>query len=165
MRSAPPGTCPSFPAAGDADPAQGRPWVMEWRAAPRAHHLGTTRSRVGSSVELLYRLWRRRFYGAPLLASLSFVLSAGAVGTLSMSPTSVVLQWCEIWSRGSGAVGDLGGGVVVVQWWWCRTQAVMPLRPLCRMDLPGPTTSVGTRTDYSVAPWDYSTCVARHLMA
>jgi hypothetical protein len=26
------------------------------------------------------------------------------------------------------------------------------------MDLPGPTTSVGTRTDYSVGPWDYLTC-------
>jgi hypothetical protein len=35
----------------------------------------------------------------------------------------------------------------------------------CRMDLPGPTTLVGTRTDYSVGPWDYSTCAARHLMA
>jgi hypothetical protein len=35
----------------------------------------------------------------------------------------------------------------------------------CRMDLPGPTTSVGTRTNYSVGPWDYSTCAARHLMA
>jgi hypothetical protein len=35
----------------------------------------------------------------------------------------------------------------------------------CRMDLPGPTTSVGTRTDYSVGPWDYLTCTARHLMA
>jgi hypothetical protein len=34
-----------------------------------------------------------------------------------------------------------------------------------RMDLPGPTTSVGTRTDYSVGPWDYSTWAARHLMA
>jgi hypothetical protein len=33
------------------------------------------------------------------------------------------------------------------------------------MDLPGPTISVGTRTDYSVGPWDYSTCAARHLMA
>jgi hypothetical protein len=33
------------------------------------------------------------------------------------------------------------------------------------MDLLGPTTSVGTRTDYSVGPWDYSTCAARHLMA
>jgi hypothetical protein len=32
------------------------------------------------------------------------------------------------------------------------------------MDLPGPTTSVGTRTDYSVGPWDYSAC-ATHLMA
>jgi hypothetical protein len=35
----------------------------------------------------------------------------------------------------------------------------------CRMDLPGPTTSVGTRTDYLVGPWDYLTCVARYLMA
>jgi hypothetical protein len=35
----------------------------------------------------------------------------------------------------------------------------------CRMDLPGPTTSVGTRTDYLLGPWDYLTCVARYLMA
>jgi hypothetical protein len=32
------------------------------------------------------------------------------------------------------------------------------------MDLPGPTTSVGTRTDYSVGPWDYWTWVTRYLM-
>jgi hypothetical protein len=32
------------------------------------------------------------------------------------------------------------------------------------MDILGPTTSVGTRTDYSVGPWDYPTCDARHLM-
>jgi hypothetical protein len=35
----------------------------------------------------------------------------------------------------------------------------------CRMDLPRPTASVGTRTDYSVDLWDYSTCAARYLMA
>jgi transposase InsO family protein len=35
----------------------------------------------------------------------------------------------------------------------------------CHMDLPGPTTSVGTRTDYSVGPWDYPTCATRHLKA
>jgi hypothetical protein len=35
----------------------------------------------------------------------------------------------------------------------------------CRMDLPGPTTSVGTRTDYSVGPWDYSACATRHPKA
>jgi hypothetical protein len=35
----------------------------------------------------------------------------------------------------------------------------------CRMDLPGPTTSVGTRTDYSVGPWDYPACTTRHLKA
>jgi hypothetical protein len=33
------------------------------------------------------------------------------------------------------------------------------------MDLPRPTTSVGTRTDFSVGPWYYSTWVTRHLMA
>jgi hypothetical protein len=33
------------------------------------------------------------------------------------------------------------------------------------MDLPRPTTSVGTGTDYSVGPWDYSTWATRHLMA
>jgi hypothetical protein len=37
--------------------------------------------------------------------------------------------------------------------------------PGCRMDLPGPTTSVGTRTDYSVGPWDYPACATRHLKA
>jgi hypothetical protein len=35
----------------------------------------------------------------------------------------------------------------------------------CRMDLPGPTTTVGTRTDYSVGPWDYPACATWHLMA
>jgi hypothetical protein len=35
----------------------------------------------------------------------------------------------------------------------------------CRMDLPGPTTLMGTRTEYSVGPWDYLTCAARYLMA
>jgi hypothetical protein len=46
--------------------------------------------------------------------------------------------------------------------------ATNPFRGLeddCRMDLPGPTTSVGTRTDYSVGPWDYPACATRHLMA
>jgi hypothetical protein len=33
------------------------------------------------------------------------------------------------------------------------------------MDLPGPTTSVGTSTDYSVGPWDYPACATRYLMA
>jgi hypothetical protein len=32
----------------------------------------------------------------------------------------------------------------------------------CRMDIPGPTTPVGTKTDYLVGPWDYSTCATRH---
>jgi hypothetical protein len=32
------------------------------------------------------------------------------------------------------------------------------------MDLPGPTTSVGTRTDYLVGPLDYLACATRHLI-
>jgi hypothetical protein len=32
------------------------------------------------------------------------------------------------------------------------------------MDLPRPTASVGTRTDYSVGPWDYLAYATRHLM-
>jgi nitrate reductase cytochrome c-type subunit len=35
----------------------------------------------------------------------------------------------------------------------------------CHMDLSGPTTLVGTRTDYSVGPWAYSACATQHLMA
>jgi hypothetical protein len=34
----------------------------------------------------------------------------------------------------------------------------------CRMDLLGTTTSVGTRTGYSVGTWDYTAWAARHLM-
>jgi hypothetical protein len=37
--------------------------------------------------------------------------------------------------------------------------------PNCHMDISGPTTWVGTRTDYSVGPWDYSTCAIWHLLA
>jgi hypothetical protein len=32
------------------------------------------------------------------------------------------------------------------------------------MDLLGPTTSMGTRIDYSVGLWDYTTWVTWHLM-
>jgi hypothetical protein len=46
-----------------------------------------------------------------------------------------------------------------------ESAAMRILRTFCRMDLPGPTASVGTRTDYSVGPWDYLACAARHLMA
>jgi hypothetical protein len=35
----------------------------------------------------------------------------------------------------------------------------------CRMDLPGPTASVGTSFDYSVGPWDYPACATQHLKA
>jgi hypothetical protein len=40
-----------------------------------------------------------------------------------------------------------------------------PQRRRCRMDFPGPNTSVGTGTDYSEGPWDYPTCAPRHLLA
>jgi hypothetical protein len=32
------------------------------------------------------------------------------------------------------------------------------------MDIPVPATQVGTMTDYSVGPWDYSTWATRHLL-
>jgi hypothetical protein len=38
-------------------------------------------------------------------------------------------------------------------------------RQACCMDIPGTTTQVGTSTDYSVGPWDYSTWAAQHLLA
>jgi hypothetical protein len=46
-----------------------------------------------------------------------------------------------------------------------QNPVVRMLHPTCRMDLPGSTTSVGTRTDYSVGPWDYPACATRHLKA
>jgi hypothetical protein len=66
---------------------------------------------------------------------------------------------------------SLGGkAFFVLGFWWLwdilstsLTNFVCPKS--CRMDLPGPTTSVGTRTDYSVGPWDYPACATRHLMA
>jgi hypothetical protein len=38
-------------------------------------------------------------------------------------------------------------------------------QPLSYGPLPGPTTSVGTRTDYSVGPCDYLASATRHLLA
>jgi hypothetical protein len=53
--------------------------------------------------------------------------------------------------------------------WWARGGVLghraRRVRRHCRMDLPGPTTLVGARTDYSVGPWDYPACATRHLMA
>jgi hypothetical protein len=40
----------------------------------------------------------------------------------------------------------------------CSTTKYSGACRTCRMDIPGPTTPLGTRTDYSAGPWDYSTC-------
>jgi hypothetical protein len=56
------------------------------------------------------------------------------------------------WQCSSELLLRIGGASSKRPWWSCR------------MDLHGPTTSVGTRTDYSVGPWDYLTCAARYLM-
>jgi hypothetical protein len=58
----------------------------------------------------------------------------------------------------AGASSGLAGGRQ-----WCLGACAAGQH--CRMDLLGPTTSVGTRTDYSVGPWDYPTCAPRHLLA
>jgi hypothetical protein len=34
----------------------------------------------------------------------------------------------------------------------------------CHTNIPRPTTHVGTRTDYSVGPWNYPTWAAQHLL-
>jgi hypothetical protein len=48
----------------------------------------------------------------------------------------------------------------------CKSRSCFVLgQANCHMDLPRPTTSVGTRIDYSVDPRDYLTWVTRHLMA
>jgi hypothetical protein len=59
-------------------------------------------------------------------------------------------------------VSLLGRGCQSTRWLMISHQL---RRTICRMDLPRPTTSVGTRTDYSVGPWDYTACATRHLMA
>jgi hypothetical protein len=76
------------------------------------------------------------------------------------------------WSDRSGAVAAPSS---VLRSWLCGSTKepsgflVNHWKPrelgVCRMNLPGPTTSVGTRTDYSMGPWDYPACAARHLMA
>jgi hypothetical protein len=64
-------------------------------------------------------------------------------------------------------ITDLGSNFNNHQSWeYCESSEIdVRYVSVCRMDLPGPTTSVGTRTDYSVAPWDYPACATRHLMA
>jgi hypothetical protein len=60
------------------------------------------------------------------------------------------------------AVTGMGGGGFFPSCVWVWGSLT---RWVCRMDLPGPTTSVGTRTDYSVGPWDYTACATRQLTA
>jgi hypothetical protein len=62
-------------------------------------------------------------------------------------------------------LSQLPGDTGHVGWTPCEDVSVVPEEAgECRMDLPGPTTSVGTRTDYSVGPWDYPPCAAWYLM-
>jgi hypothetical protein len=82
-------------------------------------------------------------------------LCAQEVETLDHLLLGCVHSW-ETWFRvlrffGMEDLAPLQEEPVAV--WWCR------------MDLPRLTTTVGTRTDYSVGPWDYSTWAARHLLA
>jgi hypothetical protein len=78
-------------------------------------------------------------------------------GELYKRSTLGILQRCVPISQKRELLRDIHVGV-------CGHHTA-PRTLVCRMDLPGPTTSVGTRTDYSVGPWDYPTCAARYLMA
>jgi hypothetical protein len=64
----------------------------------------------------------------------------------------------------SGSLRDILQEITTVTW-VLNIYGRSTTQGYCRMDLPGPTTSVGTRTEYSVGPWDYLTCAARYLMA
>jgi hypothetical protein len=66
-------------------------------------------------------------------------------------------------AQGDHYCGVIGEDVLIC--FWSRNLLLIYYIHGCRMDLPGPTTSVATRTDYSVGPWDYLTCAARYLMA
>jgi hypothetical protein len=95
----------------------------------------------------------------------------GRVPQIRVSPGRIwgPRVWGAIFVRGDRRMGRLrlkstalaAAVVDVVR----RRRRPVPRGAWCRMDLPGPTTSVGTRTDYSVGPWDYSTCAVRHLLA
>jgi hypothetical protein len=69
---------------------------------------------------------------------------------------------------GNGVVPEFRHKLVPPDVQWVQVQVTVTVPPhtrgadqlvcchghaLCRMDLPGPTTLVGTRTDYSVGPW------------
>jgi hypothetical protein len=129
------------------------------RVDRRRRHVGSFLRRPTGQVEL-----------GGTLRVLSSSLRLGRLGCdgahcqtlLVAGPTMVVGPgWPFLLLLGCGAapVRRLGG---VALGGWTATVRQDPGR---RMDLPGPTTLVGTRTDYSVGPWDYSACATRHLKA
>jgi hypothetical protein len=77
-------------------------------------------------------------------------------GEVGPPPQCSWAEWCFLEMEGGSLVAQRGSNGV--EYFLFRGGE-------CRMDLPGPITSVGTRTNYSVGPWDYSTCAPRHLMA
>jgi hypothetical protein len=76
-----------------------------------------------------------------------------------------VQVWNTIHERGDKESPKTAHTSKVVNHFTCALAPPFYRETKCRMDLPGPTTSVGTRTDYLVGPWDYPTCAARYLMA
>jgi hypothetical protein len=111
-------------------------------------------------------------YGSPAAALQLSISFSRTNPLLSRASRSSVFVLNFFHSRlGCGHGGDIGGAAPVAA-------VVASSRPLfflavfadldgegCRMDLPRPTTSVGTRSDYSVGPWDYPACATRHLKA
>jgi hypothetical protein len=96
-----------------------------------------------------------RHYHMPLQVTGS---DASKKGTTLEAPPSLVQDWTGFSPRDL-VLQDKRCLVVV------PSTGRTTLQRRCRMDLPGPTTSVGTRTDYSVGPWDYPACATRHLKA
>jgi hypothetical protein len=104
---------------------------------------------VGQDLAVLLRWWlgARRLWACGLRRSALWWRSCGSllrlvVGCASSCGTMLIDDTCF----GCVLLGSLPGYG-------------------CRMDIPGPTTQVGIRTDYLVGPWDYSTCATWHLLA
>jgi hypothetical protein len=147
----------------------------------RAHYSGgTTDVRGGANLHVTRKQQVASMQAARPSKSLNACLTSHATIT---SPSSPTLPHARLSPRHSstlynvrrprlrlvrGKLGKHSGRLRQAQTTRGEGQASRrnsPTWPCCRMDLPGPTTSVGTRTDYSVGPWDYPACTTRHLIA
>jgi hypothetical protein len=104
----------------------------------------------------LFSRWNSGYQGAFLTNVSFFTMVFWLSGSLSHELFS---RWNSGY-QGAFLTNFFHDGILAIKEPFSRTFFTMEFwlsRSLshCRMDLPGPTTSVGARTDYSVGPWDY----------